>query len=126
MKYVKIIKDLFQKAVEREDGTANINGRVRYYNGVQGELESKYRITFTFEHVSLEHWGTEIIAIDTAKETVENWYGEGVSDRDAINMLLYLLSMDDRFRAIYRPSGVGFKVARLEQTSVGLVSKPLN
>ena len=125
MKYVKIIKDLFEKASEREDGMASINGRVRYYNGVQGDLESKYKIAFTSDHVSLEHWGTEIIAIDTTKETVENWYGEGVSDRDAINMLLYLLNMDDRFRAIYRPSGIGFKVARLEHTSVGLVSKPL-
>lgn len=123
MKYVKIIKDLFEKASEREDGMANINGRVRYYNGVQGELESKYRVTFKKNHISLAHWGTEIIAIDTTKEAVDNWYGEGVSDRDAINMLLYLLNMDNKFRAIYNPSSIGFKVVRLEQTSVGLVFK---
>jgi len=123
MKYVKIIKDLFEKASEREDGTANINGRISYYGGGQGDLESKYKIAFTKDHVSLEHWGTEIISIDTAKEQVDNWYGEDASDRDAINMLLYLLSMDDRFRATYSPSSVGFKVVRLEQTSVGLVFK---
>jgi len=113
MKYIKTIKDLFEKASEREDGTANINGRMSYYDGGQGELESKYRIAFTKDHVSLDHWGTEIIVIDTAKEQVKNWYGESNSDRDAINMLLYLLSMDNKYSAIYRPSSVGFKVVKL-------------
>ena len=94
MKYIKTIKDLFEKASEREDGTANINGRVRYYGGAQGDLQSKYKITFTKDHIYLSHWNAQIISIDTAKEQVDNWYGEGVSDRDAINMLLYLLSMD--------------------------------
>lgn len=118
MKYVKIIKDLFEKASEREDGTANINGRMRYYGGARGDLESKYRIAFTKDHVSLEHWGTEIIAINTAKERVEKWYGESNSDRDAINMLLYLLSMDNKYYAIYRPSSVGFKVVKVALASV--------
>lgn len=118
MKYIKTIKDLFEKASEREDGTANINGRISYYGGAQGDLQSKYKITFTKDHVSLEHWGTEIIAIDTTKEQVVNWYGESNSDRDAINMLLYLLSMDNRYYAIYRPSSVGFKVIKVAPESV--------
>ena len=114
MKYLKTIENLFEKARNNNDGVANINGRPSYYFGEKGELQSKYRITFTANNIFMEHWGTEIIDINTAEKQVVAWYGESNSDRDAINMLLYLLSMDHKYLAIYRPSNVGFKVVKVE------------
>lgn len=100
----KTLEKLYDKAIKT--GHANINGRMKAY-GYVGELQSKYTMEY-FEETGefcLYHWGTLIMKIDNikaSKPTVQEFYGESKSDRDALCWLFNHLGLP--YYARYRPS----------------------
>jgi len=99
MKKIKLIEDLYAKALVK--GEAIVNGR--YFEcGVYGELEPKYEIYINDTHVFLYHWGTMTLNYSKAQNMILQYYGQSNSDRDSINTLLNLLGSDERMR--YFPS----------------------
>ena len=97
------IKKLFAKA--EKSGRANINGRIieRDFGYVyKGDIESKYRVTLIENVLTLEHWGTQTLKIDTETKKIIEYYGESVSDRDSMNYTLSYFNIDGKFR--YFPS----------------------
>lgn len=100
----KTLEKLFNKAMKT--GYANINGRMRVY-GYVGELQSKYTMEYWEEsdEFCLYHWGTLIIKLDNLKDskpTIQEFYGESKSDRDALYWLFNHLELP--YYAKYRPS----------------------
>lgn len=99
MKKIKLIEDLYNKALK--NGEAVVNGR--YYDGFKlGELEPKYEIYIEGNYVFLFHWGTMTLNYSKAQNMIMEYYGQSNSDRDSINTLLYLLGSEERVR--YFPS----------------------
>ena len=99
MKKIKLIENLYNKALK--NGQATINGR--YFNGSTfGELEPKYEIYIDDTHVLLYHWGTLTLNYSKAQNMILQYYGQSNSDRDSINTLLDLLGSTERMR--YFPS----------------------
>jgi len=99
MKKIKLIEDLYNKALIK--GEAVVNGRY-FEGGVYGELEPKYEIYIDENHVILYHWGTMTLNYSKAQNMILQYYGQSNSDRDSINTLLDLLGSDERMR--YFPS----------------------
>lgn len=95
-KYIKLIEDLYAKALV--DGEASVNGRMSLGWGMKGDLEEKYAIEFKGENLHLRHWGTETLVLDITTKTVKEYYGESNSDRDSMNMILELTGAPGRFR----------------------------
>lgn len=100
----KTLEKLYNKAIKT--GHANINGRMKSY-GYVGELQSKYTMEYWEEsgEFCLYHWGTLIVKINSlksSKPTVQEFYGESKSDRDALCWLFNHLGLP--YYAKYRPS----------------------
>lgn len=100
MKYIKTIETLLIKAQEK--GEANINGRMNMGWGMVGDLEEKYSIEIDGNKLTMNHWGTETIEIDTDTNDIVSYYGESNSDRDSLNTLVDCLGISPNFR--YLPS----------------------
>lgn len=81
----KTLEKLVEKAQEK--GFAKINGRMRDFQYV-GPLEEKYAIKVKDNTVTLRHWGTVTLKINTVTKEVIDVYGESVSDRDSVNFVL--------------------------------------
>lgn len=96
----KQLETLLEKATRK--GEAVVNGRKSYWGGGKGDLEEKYAIKIDGHILKLRHWGTETLVIDTCKQEVLEWYGEGVSDRDSMNFIKDKFGIGGMFR--YRPS----------------------
>lgn len=96
----KQLEKLIEKALYK--GEAVVNGRKSYWGGSKGELEEKYAIVIEGNILRLRHWGTETLVVDTRKQEVLEWYGEGVSDRDSMNYIKDKFGIGGMFR--YRPS----------------------
>lgn len=105
-KVIKTIVDLVQKAQEREDGFAEINGRMTYWGGGKGDLRQKYAVQINGTLVTLVHWGTVTLQLDLATNELVHWYGESNSDRDSMNTLCHFLGLPYRFS--YKPVNGGF------------------
>lgn len=95
----KQLEKLIEKALYK--GEAVVNGRKSYWGG-KGDLEEKYAVVIEGNILKLRHWGTETLVLDTRKQEVLEWYGEGNSDRDSMNFVKDTFGVDGRFR--YRPS----------------------
>lgn len=95
-KYIKLIEDLYVKALL--DGEATKNGRMSLGYGMKGDLEEKYAIEFKGKNLHMRHWGTETLVLDITTKTVKEYYGESNSDRDSMNMVLELVGAPGRFR----------------------------
>lgn len=100
----KTLEKLFNKAMKT--GHANINGRMKSY-GYIGELQSKYTMEYWEEsgEFCLYHWGTLIVKLGSLKDskpTVQEFYGESKSDRNALCWLFNHLDLS--YYAKYRPS----------------------
>lgn len=106
----KTLEKLFNKAMKT--GHANINGRMKAY-GYVGDLESKYTMEYWEEsgEFCLYHWGTLTVKLGSLKDskpTVQEFYGESKSDRDALCWLFNHLELP--YYAKYRPSIDEFSV----------------
>lgn len=106
----KTLEKLYNKAIKT--GHANINGRMKAY-GYVGELQSKYTMEYWEEsgEFCLYHWGTLIVKLGSLKDskpTVQEFYGESKSDRDALCWLFNHLELP--YSAKYRPSINEFSV----------------
>lgn len=100
----KTLEKLFNKAMKT--GYANINGRMRAY-GYVGEIQSKYTMEYFQDtgNFYLYHWGTLILKLGSLKDskpTVQEFYGESKSDRDALCWVFNHLDLP--YFAKYRPS----------------------
>lgn len=100
----KTLEKLFNKAMKT--GHANINRRMKSY-GYIGELQSKYTMEYWEEsgEFCLYHWGTLIVKLGSLKDskpTVQEFYGESKSDRNALCWLFNHLDLP--YYAKYRPS----------------------
>lgn len=95
MKKIKLIQDLYNKALIK--GEAVVNGRY-FEGGVYGELEPKYEIYIEGDYVFLFHWGTMTLNYSKAQNMIMEYYGQSNSDRDSINTLLQLLGSEERVR----------------------------
>lgn len=100
MKYIKTIDTLLTKAQEK--GESKINGRMALGWGMLGDLEEKYSIEIDGNKLTMNHWGTETIEIDTDTNEIVSYYGESNSDRDSLNTLVDCLGIAPNFR--YLPS----------------------
>lgn len=85
----KTLDQLFNKA--RNNGESNKNGRPAMYGGY-GQLQEQWHVIDNGSHSELRHWGTTILATDNG--VITDVYGEGVSDRDALNQALYYLGIN--------------------------------
>ena len=100
---MKTLEKLFIKA--QKAGHANLNGRIieRDFGGVyKGDIESKYRVTLSNNILTLEHWGTQTLKLNTETKEIIEYYGEGVSDKDSMNYTLSYFGINGKFR--YFPS----------------------
>lgn len=100
---MKIIENLLQKAEQK--GFASVNGRIieRDFGYVyKGDLEEKYSIKIIDNTLTFKHWGTITLVADLSTDTIVEWYGESVSDRDGLNNLIDLLGIKGKFH--YYPS----------------------
>lgn len=100
---MKIIENLLQKAEQK--GFASVNGRIieRDFGYVyKGDLEEKYSIKIIDNTLTFKHWGTVTLVADLSTDTIVEWYGESVSDRDSLNNLIDLLGIKGKFH--YYPS----------------------
>lgn len=70
-----------------EKGAAVKNGRLRDAWSV-GPLRERYAAEKHGRVFSLRHWGTEILRLDTFTGKILDYYGEGNSDRDAVQTAL--------------------------------------
>lgn len=100
MKKIQTIENLYFKALDK--GQATINGRMSLGWGMVGELEPKYEIYVNGDIISMYHWGTKTIEYDTLNNSIVEYYGESVSDRDSLNTFLWCVGCNDKFR--YFPS----------------------
>lgn len=99
----KIITNLLNKATTT--GYANVNGRMHYEYGLQGELESKYSATIDNDVLTFTHWGTKTLELDLkGASTIIEFYGESVSDRDALNGVLEFFGLTSLGRFHFYPS----------------------
>lgn len=100
---MKIIENLLQKAEQK--GFASVNGRIieRDFGCVyKGDLEERYSIKMIDNTLTFKRWGTVTLVADLSTNTIKEWYGESVSDRDSLNSLINLLGIDGKFH--YYPS----------------------
>lgn len=82
----KTLERLVEKAEVK--GFAKLNGRMTEWGGYSGPLEEKYSIKIKNNLVTLKHWGTETLTINTDTKKVVNVYGQSVTDRDSVNFVL--------------------------------------
>ena len=106
-----------EKLIERAErtGKAILNGRKRDYQYV-GPLEEKYAVIIKDNTVTLSHWGTETLKIDTVTKEVIDVYGESVSDRDSINYVLSYFNIPCHVH--YFPSRYAFELHTDEKDEV--------
>ena len=100
---MKTLEKLFIKA--EKSGHANLNGRIieRDFGYVyKGDIESKYRVTLSNNILTLEHWGTQTLKLNTETKEIIDFYGQGVSDKDSMNYTLSYFGINGKFR--YFPS----------------------
>lgn len=119
----KQLETLLEKALKT--GSANLNGRMKAF-GYVGELESKYKIHYNkdIDTLVVYHWGTCILTIKNlyTEPTVNHFYGQSKSDRDALTFIFNYFSTG--YSASYRPSLDKFSVladfgkGRLEERTV--------
>lgn len=89
----KTLDQLFNKA--RMTGESNKNGRMSIFGPGyvdKGQLQEQWHVIDNGSHFELRHWGTTILATDNG--VITDVYGEGVSDRDALNQALYYLGIN--------------------------------
>lgn len=101
----KTLENLIEKAEVK--GFAKLNGRKHDYPYV-GELEEKYSVEISNDTVTLKHWGTETLKIDTFNKKVLDVYGISNSDRDSVNFVLRYFHMP--FHTHYFPSREEFEL----------------
>lgn len=99
---MKIIDNLLNKATAK--GFANINGRQSYYYGEVGPLESKYSAMIEDNVLTFTHWGTKTLELNLNDNTVLYYYGESISDRDALNNVLEYFNVSWLGRFHFYPS----------------------
>lgn len=89
----KTLDQLFNKA--RMTGESNKNGRMSFFGPGyvdKGQLQEQWHVIDNGSHFELRHWGTTILATDNG--VIVDVYGEGVSDRDALNQALSYLGIN--------------------------------
>ena len=104
---MKTLDNLYSKALKQ--GFARVNGRIVEYDFGQvykGDLQEKYSIKIDGNTLTFKHWGTVTMVVDLASDTLVEWYGESVSDRDSLNYMLNKLNIGGRFH--YYPSKLEF------------------
>ena len=99
---IKTVTNLIEKAQERENGFARVNGRMGYYYGGRGPLREKYAVQIDGAQVSLYHWGTHTLTVGVDAGRLLYFYGVSNSDRDSCNTVLRYFGLDGGFR--YFPS----------------------
>jgi len=102
---IQVVENTIVKALE--SGEAIKNGRIRDRWGA-GPLREQYAATLNGDTFSLRHWGTEILRLDLDTNTVVRYYGEGNSDRDAVQTALNHFNVSAN--AHYYPSTDSFVV----------------
>ena len=79
------VQNVIIKAEEK--GVAIKNNRMRDRWGA-GELREQYASTNDGKTFTLRHWGTEILKLNLRTLKILDYYGEGNSDRDAVQTAL--------------------------------------
>lgn len=79
------VQNVIIKAEEK--GEAIKNNRMRDRWGA-GELREQYASTNDGKIFTLRHWGTEILKLNLRTLKILDYYGEGNSDRDAVQTAL--------------------------------------
>ena len=95
----KTLSKLIEKA--ERTGSAHINGR---YDGNYGSIiTEKYSITIDKNNILyLKHWGTTTLTLDLNTNSLLQFYGFSVSDRDSMNYIVKHYNIPVYFR--YLPS----------------------
>ncbi|MDN6292525.1 MAG: hypothetical protein L0J35_05580 [Tetragenococcus halophilus] len=101
----KTLEKLIAKAEVK--GFARLNGRKHDYPHI-GKLEEKYAVKIEDNTVTLGHWGTQTLKIDTRNKKVLNIYGVSNSDRDSVNYVLGKFDMP--YHVHFYPSRYEFEL----------------
>lgn len=104
----QLLNNLLNKAVTK--GQANINGHMSYGYGYKGPLESKYSATINNDILTFTHWGTKTLELDLKGQTIIEYYGESVSDRDSLNDVLSYFNLNNLGRFHFYPSKALFEL----------------
>lgn len=106
----KQLQNLVEKAQEK--GFAKVNGRQREYYGFgshwESEIMEKYAVEIKDNIVTLRHWGTQTLRINTKNKEIIEVYGESSSDRDSVNYVLRKFDMP--YHVHYYPSRCEFEL----------------
>ena len=98
----QLLTNLLNKVTQ--SGQANVNGRISYGYGYKGPLESKYSATIENDILTFTHWGTKTLELDLKGQTIIEYYGESVSDRDSLNDVLNYFNFNGLGRFHFYPS----------------------
>ena len=109
----KRLEKLIAKAEVK--GFARLNGRKRDYPYV-GDLEEEYAVKIEDNIVTLRHWGTQTLRINTKNKEIIEVYGESNSDRDSVNYVLRKFDMP--YHVHYYPSRFEFELHENETDEI--------